>query len=510
VVGELGLRTEPAFIIDHAASETERERRVLDAVRHLPRPLILYTTLREDAEKFLAQLQAAEFKRVRLVRGGDMAAEGAGELLRQWQERQVDIIVATSAFGLGVDHSDVRSILHACLPETVDRYYQEVGRGGRDGRASVAVLATSPDDFGVAESLATERLISVERGFERWQAMWSRQTMLPAGTHVVSLNDRPWDIDESGPKNISWNLRTLMLMVQAGLIRLLPHKPPQLQRDENETEEQFAQRRRDVFQRFVAEVVVDISDSQHCNRRHWDSVVARTRARLYAADRQSFDLVRELLSLTRPLNELFRDIYSLADPDIGPPYVAGSCPITRSRGSDTFAAPAPDAIECTVTLSSVDPSLQELVAKYSDAAHRGWVLMPSPGSDLSLQRRTHDEVLRCLMLLVHRGILEVGVPDGYFSQRDWDHLRTNSPISFVVRGGSEDNPFSPPPPLARATVLSVLALPPAQIEKAMSLQRSTHIILFPDHAVDPRQPARRLRDIVPYCTLDDFISRLSA
>ncbi|MBK9170711.1 MAG: ATP-dependent DNA helicase RecQ [Bryobacterales bacterium] len=510
LAGELGLRTEPSFIIDHAASEKERERRVLDAVRHLPRPLILYTTLREDAETFLAKLQAAQFRRVRLVRGGDMAAEGAGELLRQWQERQIDTIVATSAFGLGVDHSEVRSIVHACLPETADRYYQEVGRSGRDGRASVAVLVTSPCDLVVAESLATERLISVDRGFERWQAMWSRRTMLPDGTHVVSLNDRPWDIDESGPRNISWNLRTLMLMVQAGLIKLLPHKPPQLQPNENETEVQFADRRKAILQRFVAEVVVDIQDSQHSNQQHWNSIVTRTRERLYAADRQSLDLVRELLSLTRPLNELFREIYSLSDPDIQPPYVAGSCPITRSRRSDTFAAPAPDAIECAVTCSSVDSSFQELIAKYCDTPKRCWVLMPSPGSDRSLLRRTHEEVLRCLTLLVHRGILEVGLSDGYFSQKDWDHLRTNSPISFIVRGASEDDSFSPPPPLPRVTVLSALPLVPAEIEKAMSLQRTTHIILFPDHAVDPRQPARLLREIVPYCSLEDFILRLSA
>jgi superfamily II DNA/RNA helicase len=509
LVGEFGLRSEPAFIIHHAASEAERERRVVEAVRHLPKPLILYTTLREDAERFLGHLHAARFHRVRLVRGGDMAAEGAGELLRQWQERHIDIVVATSAFGLGVDHAEVRSIIHACLPETLDRYYQEVGRSGRDGRASVAVLVTSPGDFGVAESLATERLISVERGFERWQAMWTRQIMLADGTHVVSLNDHPWDIDESGPRNISWNLRTLILMVQAGLIGLLPHKPPRIEPHEHETDEQFLQRRSGMLQRFVAEVVVDIKDARHSSRQHWDSVVATTRNRLYAADRQSLRLLRELLDVVRPLNELFREIYTLTEPDISPPYIPGSCPMTRQRRSEAFVGPAPDPLEASTTVSLLRPDLLELVERFSDTAQRCWVLMPFPGADRSLQRRTHDEVVRCLMLLVHRGIMEVAFPDGDFSQKDWEHLRRTSPVSFVVRGSRVDDPFSAPPPLPRATILPMLAPLPADIEDAMSIKRSPHIIFFPDHARDPRQPARRLRDIVPYCPLEDFISRLA-
>ncbi len=199
LVGELALRPEPGFLISRACVDVERDRRVLEAIRFLPKPLIVYTTLREDAERYFGLLHQALYERVRLVRGGDMSDVGAGELLRDWQRGRFDIVVATSAFGLGVDHSEVRSVIHACLPETVDRYYQEVGRTGRDGRASVALLVTSPNDWNVAESLAKERLISVNRGFERWQSMWARRNLGPDGHYIVNLNDRPPDIDQSGP-----------------------------------------------------------------------------------------------------------------------------------------------------------------------------------------------------------------------------------------------------------------------------------------------------------------------
>ena len=85
------------------------------------------------------------------VVAGDTAPGLRGRIIGQWRGEsfapelgalvsEVDIVVGTSAFGLGVDQSDVRSVLHACVPESIDRYYQEVGRGGRDGLASAAVM----------------------------------------------------------------------------------------------------------------------------------------------------------------------------------------------------------------------------------------------------------------------------------------------------------------------------------------------------------------------------------
>ena len=510
LVGELALRPGTG-VSDLCAPAPMRSaiRRVLEAIRFLPRPLIVYTTLREDAERYFSLLHQTLYKRVRLVRGGDMSDVGAGELLRDWQRGRFDIVVATSAFGLGVDHSEVRSVIHACLPETVDRYYQEVGRTGRDGRASVALLVTSPNDWNVAESLAKERLISVNRGFERWHSMWARRTLGPDGHYIVNLNDRPANIDQSGPRNISWNLRTLVLMVQAGLIRLLPHRPPQIQQSENETEEDFSLRRSAALGKFITEIPVDPLDSRHSSRAHWDCVVRGTREHLYSEDRKSLNLVAELLDLKRPLNELFREIYTLANPDVKPPYVAGSCPVTRNLGIDDFANSAAETIECKSAIT-VGSELLQLLGNYSDSAQRCWVLMPVPGLNPAQRRRTLSDVFRCLNLLVSRGVIEVAVPDGYLSQRNWDQLRNASPIKFVIRGTDQDDAFSPPPPLARASVLP-LDLPDLTVlQNTMSLQRPTHIIFFPENLSDPRQPFRRLRDMVPHCALDAFVSRLTS
>jgi hypothetical protein len=154
--------------------------------------------------------------------------------MRAWQADEIDLVVATSAFGLGVDKADVRAVIHACLPEHVDRYYQEVGRGGRDGRACVSLLLPAPDDFETARRLNRKTLISTEednenKGFERWKAMYARREELGDGRDRVPLTAVPeygFGQFENNAANVAWNLRTLALLARAGVIELDAQPPP--------------------------------------------------------------------------------------------------------------------------------------------------------------------------------------------------------------------------------------------------------------------------------------------
>lgn len=170
------LRREPAYFIGSHGDERTRQAAVLKAISCLPRPLILYVTKVDDAKAWVARLQEAGYRRVGAVTG-ESSDEQRRTVMEQWRGSTTplhvptgyDIVVGTSAFGLGLDMPNVRTVIHACLPETIDRYYQEVGRSGRDGRPSIAYLCAGPGDRRTAERLSEVTMIGDELGWNRWQ-----------------------------------------------------------------------------------------------------------------------------------------------------------------------------------------------------------------------------------------------------------------------------------------------------------------------------------------------------
>lgn len=78
---------------------------------------------------------------------GGLDADKKRNLLKEWQSGSLTIMVATNAFGMGIDKSDVRLVVHFEVPETLENYFQEAGRAGRDGLPAQAILLLSPGDI---------------------------------------------------------------------------------------------------------------------------------------------------------------------------------------------------------------------------------------------------------------------------------------------------------------------------------------------------------------------------
>ncbi len=78
---------------------------------------------------------------------GGMATDTKEQLLQQWQAEEFQTMVATNAFGMGIDKANVRNVIHYQLPDSLESYYQEVGRAGRDGEASQTLLVYDKSDI---------------------------------------------------------------------------------------------------------------------------------------------------------------------------------------------------------------------------------------------------------------------------------------------------------------------------------------------------------------------------
>lgn len=414
------LRPEIEYWMHLSRSRGERQRNVLEAVRHLPRPLILYTTTPDDAERWLKDLRQAGYRRVRSFTG-ETSTQDREARIKGWGEGGIDIMCATSAFGLGIDKRDVRTVIHACVPENVDRFYQEVGRGGRDSCSAISLLCAEPDDFGVADSMVKAARITSDRALPRWLGMLDSGHLAQGRGDAMTLDLDAPPIDRSdirrSPKNRDWNEHTLLLAQRARLVTIEDAR---------------------------ADVEVGLEAAPGDLAPLWMSVHLSDPDRAYDADyiRAAFETARaaeldDLLAALRDMRRLLHDTagdsprrciaaaLARSYPDTA--LACGGCPACRAQGMLPYAQP--------LRMNA------ELYRGPVDAALLSGDLAPllAPGRPLTLQ---YDPPLKAsavadvLAMLLRMGVQQIVLPEVLLSA-DWpllarrasEHART--PHRFV-------------------------------------------------------------------------------
>jgi ATP-dependent DNA helicase RecQ len=147
--------------VDHFPTEQEKTEALIHRIRWAGKPGIVYVATRKKAEEVVALLDAENI-RASFYHGGLKAKERAA-VQEQFMSNDLEVIIATSAFGMGIDKADIRFVYHHDVPNSLDSYYQEIGRAGRDGESAEAVLFFRPEDLGVQKFLSGEARLAPEQ-----------------------------------------------------------------------------------------------------------------------------------------------------------------------------------------------------------------------------------------------------------------------------------------------------------------------------------------------------------
>ncbi|WP_258066196.1 RecQ family ATP-dependent DNA helicase [Pseudoclavibacter sp. RFBA6] len=196
-------RPEIRLVVQRHESEEEKRAAIIQEARSWTAPGLIYVASRRETEAYAAEL-AAEDRHVAAYHAGLKVSERRA-VQDRWRDGDLDVVVATSAFGMGIDRGDVRFVLHAATTESLDAYYQEVGRAGRDGEPATAVLHYRVEDLALRRFFAKRSVDSAGL-----RSVWHAIKRKPGASvrELAEAVDRP-------ARSVS---RLLNQLVDAGLV----------------------------------------------------------------------------------------------------------------------------------------------------------------------------------------------------------------------------------------------------------------------------------------------------
>ncbi|SMC62068.1 DEAD/DEAH box helicase [Papillibacter cinnamivorans] len=219
------LRHEPHYMLVKAKSYTDKNRKMLELVRKMPHPMIIYVARPDDASDIKNLLNENGISNVKTFTGLTTGPKRK-ELIDAWVDDQFEIMIATSAFGVGVDKSDVRTVLHMYIPQNPNAYYQELGRGGRDKLPCLSIMCIHPDDINISFQRISKKVMTTEKIIGRWNSMYNSKSSQRVGNlNYIDTTIKPnysvadtFDDTPTSDADMNWNIYVILLLRRYGLI----------------------------------------------------------------------------------------------------------------------------------------------------------------------------------------------------------------------------------------------------------------------------------------------------
>lgn len=226
------LRHEPRYCVIRTRSYAEKQRNILELVRKLPHPMIIYVARPVEADHIKQMLAANGIKNTRTFTGLTGKVQRK-KLIETWADDDYEIMIATSAFGVGVDKSDVRTVIHTYIPQNANTYYQELGRGGRDRLPCLSVMCLQPEDTTIGRDRIKKRVLTPEKIIGRWDSLYNNVKSQRTSNNRVfidtSIKPNYADVDEfddspTSDADMNWNVYVLLFLRRFNLIKMLEVK----------------------------------------------------------------------------------------------------------------------------------------------------------------------------------------------------------------------------------------------------------------------------------------------
>lgn len=220
------LRHEARFDIIKCVSYTEKKNKILKAIDLLPHPMIVYVKSPDDAENLKETLSERGYNNIYTFTG-NTGNDQRLSIIEKWKQGDFDLMIATCAFGVGVDKKDVRTVLHTYVPENPNKYYQEAGRGGRDGLPCLSTMIYTDQDVDSAFSFVS-KVITTEKLVGRWFSMMNsnRTQSLHNSKYLIDTYVKPEYnadevfIDSISNQDVNWNVYVILFLRRNGLVAI--------------------------------------------------------------------------------------------------------------------------------------------------------------------------------------------------------------------------------------------------------------------------------------------------
>ncbi|KAH8204483.1 hypothetical protein TruAng_001399 [Truncatella angustata] len=183
------------------ATDTKQDKypKLFKFLRDHPGPTLVYATLQKQVEVLADDLAGQGFEAVAFHAG--MKTEVKTDIQERFMASKIRIVVATIAFGMGIDKSNIRNIVNWDIPNTIEEYSQQIGRAGRDGQPSTCMVYICPDDFYIRENFARGDLPSRQALRNLLKDVFTREPTIDVEGNVIKLGhtdlSRAYDIRAS-------------------------------------------------------------------------------------------------------------------------------------------------------------------------------------------------------------------------------------------------------------------------------------------------------------------------